>query len=357
VTDERAPRGTRVEAVRILGHLRDPRAREHLADALQAADPQVSAEAAIALGRMYDKRARETLRALVHSPQMSMRTRAAVSLGRLRDREAVPALIEALKHAPAKYEREEAVRWLGRLRDPRAVKPLLATLTDPRRRHLTTIALGMVGDDRAYASLEHLARWGTQHSVRDGAIRGLGTLGDARAIETLLPIAAHEPTLKNTGETLVRLGAIERGVAGGTDVGPESRGHRGLTGCRAKDPLHDWDYLNRTLCVTAHRRSSLLLRVPRKLARAPEGTVALLSIRRVDAPAATGVSLRLGGEALEPVSVDGAWSEQRIELPDAAVRAGHLRATLTAEDPGARFAVDHLLILPRVPVELAHLSD
>jgi arylsulfatase A-like enzyme len=354
--DDEAPPGTRVEAVQILGHLRDPRAREPLADALHASNPQVAAEAAIALGRMYDARARDALRALVQSPDLRTRTRAAVSLGRLRDRLAVPALIEALQ-AEAKYEREEAVRWLGRLRDPRALQPLLSTLSDPRRRYLTTIALGMVGDAGAYASLEHLARWGTQQNVRDGAIRGLGTLGDPRAIESLLPIAAHEATLKNTGETLVRLGAIQRGDVGGTDVGPDSHGHRGLARCRAKNPLHDWDYLNRTTCVTTHRRSSLRLRIPREVAQAPEGLVALLSVRRVDAPTATALSVQLGRKSLQSLTVDGAWSELRVPLPEGAVRAGRMRAILTARDPGARFAVDHLLILPRVPVELAHLSD
>ncbi len=352
--DPRAPEESRMEGARILGHLRDNRGRESLAEGMACEPPTVGAEAAIALGRMYDARARDALRKLVRASSQDVRTRAAVSLGRLRDREAVPALIEALGAAASDYDREEAVRWLGRLRDPRAVDPLVAHLTDTRRRHLTPIALGLIGDVRAYGPLVHLTRWAKQDGVRDNAIRGLGLLGDERALETLVPLAGTgEHALKNLGESLVRLDALGSGAIGGADVVRGDRGLRGFGACWVGPHLHDWDYLHRTYCETQRPRTSVELTVPPTVTEAPRGSTILLSVRRKDAATPAALHLRLGNLELDPVEVDGSWTELRWSLGAETLASGRVRAELETPEPEARFLIDHLLVIPNTQLQLA----
>lgn len=347
VEDEEAPLEMRREAARILGQLADRRAADNLLRAMRSPEPMIGAEAAIALGRMYDDRARDRLRALVRSEDPEIRARAAVSLGRLRDREAVPALIEALWVAPTTYDRQEAVRWLGRLRDERAVEPLLVLIPEFRIRDLSVIALGTIGDRRAYEPLVEMLDWEHHTSIRDDVVRGLGQLGDPRAIPRLVSVAATEPQLENTSESLVRLGAIDAGAIGGADIGPRLRGAAGFGACHEGPRVHDWDYRNRTWCQTDRTEVLVPLRVPDDLRAAPEGATAVVRARRVDTAAAVPVQLRIGDVALGAAEVDGAWAEHRWPVPREVLSDGRLAATLTIEDAAARLRLDHVLLVPR----------
>jgi arylsulfatase A-like enzyme len=355
VLDEAAEVPMRREACRMLGRLGDAGASAALVEALGGGEPLVAAEAAIALGRLADPRGRAALRALVHNEDPDLRTRAAVSLARLRDTHAVPALIEAVWLAETAYDREESVRWLGRLRDGRALEPLLALIPEFRTRHLVAIALGQLGDPRAYEPLSDMLAWESRSNIRDNVVRGLGHLGDPRAIPRLVELAVSEPDLAYAAESLVRLGALERGAVGGADVGPSLRGALGLGRCAAAPLVHDWDYLNRTTCMTTADESSIPLAAPPAVAEAPEVEV-LLSLRRAEAsPAPLEVDVVIGAAAPRTVRVSSAFSQPRFSLKAGEWRGpggGRPRAALRVREPGARVVVDHVLLVPH-PVELA----
>jgi hypothetical protein len=333
VLDEAAEVPMRREACRMLGRLGDAGASAALVEALGGGEPLVAAEAAIALGRLADPRGRAALRALVHNEDPDLRTRAAVSLARLRDTHAVPALIEAVWLAETAYDREESVRWLGRLRDGRALEPLLALIPEFRTRHLVAIALGQLGDPRAYEPLSDMLAWESRSNIRDNVVRGLGHLGDPRAIPRLVELAVSEPDLAYAAESLVRLGAR----------------------CAAAPLVHDWDYLNRTTCMTTADESSIPLAAPPAVAEAPEVEV-LLSLRRAEAsPAPLEVDVVIGAAAPRTVRVSSAFSQPRFSLKAGEWRGpggGRPRAALRVREPGARVVVDHVLLVPH-PVELA----
>jgi arylsulfatase A-like enzyme len=346
VLDATKPVAQRVEAARTLGRLADTQAGDDLTRALNDPERRVAAEAAIALGRMYDERARTALRALMTIDDADLRARAAVSLGRLRDRAAVPALIDALWTTREDYEREEAIRWLGRLRDARAIDPLLSMLPEIRTRYLVALAVGLIGDPRAFEPLSELLRHDDHPNVRDNAVRGLALLGDRRAVELILPLAVNDRGLENCSESLVRLDAIGGQRIGGCDVRAGLAGQSGLGQCQAAPELHDWNYLHRTFCMTEGGTAALPLQVPAAVAAAPLGAVAVLGVRRSDAPQEVELEVTLGGTRLEPMRVDANWSELRWTLPPGALRSGALTAQVTSSNPQARFALDHLLLLP-----------
>lgn len=347
VADRSAPAQKRIEAARMLGHLADKSAALGLSRAMtDTASPLVAAEAAIALGRMFDPHAREALQRLVSTEDPDLRVRAAVSLGRLRDPLAVPALIDALWVAKGEYERQEAVRWLGRLRDPRALAPLIDLLPELRTRFLVVVAMGMLGDRRGFEPLAQVLTWDQHANVRDATVQGLGLLGDPRAIDLIVPLAAEDPTLESASEALVRLGAINTGAIGGIDVGPGVPSLHDFTGCVAGPLRHDWDYLHRTYCITRTERAALSLQVSDAVARAPTGTQLVLGIKRNDGAGPAPLRVALGEKEFSPVQVDGSWHEFRFSVPTATLHAGKLRASLISTDREARFAVDHLLLLP-----------
>jgi arylsulfatase A-like enzyme len=352
VASSGAREAQRVEAAKLLGILADERAAPALVQAMNAErPPRVVAEAAIALGRMYDGRARDALRRLVSAEDPDIRARAAVSLGRLRDPLAVPALSEALWIAQSDYEREEAVRWLGRIRDPRALAPLIQLLSQQRLRYLVVVALGMLDDERAYEPLADVLTWDQHANVRDGAVRGLALLGDPRAIDAIAALAVRDPTIKQAAESLVRLDAIKRGKIGGIDAVRGELSATDFGDCREGALLHDWNFEHRTHCTTRKDSVALGLRAPTAVFAAPSGNVLVLTLRRTDAAASADVKVQIGATTLPHVRVDESWREHRWSLPEGALPRGHVQLRLSSSVPGARFALDHALLLP-VPSEL-----
>jgi len=344
--DTEAAASSRSEAARLLGKLADDGAAETLLEATRTSHDWVAAEAAIALGRMFDERARPALRRLVASEDPGIRSRAAVSLARLRDKSALPALTDALWLAPNPYEREEAVRWLGRLGDANALDPLLNLLPETHTRHLVVLALGELGDARAFEPLVQTLGWDHNTNVRDGVVRALATLGDPRALGVLLPLVEDDSALRNTGEALVRLNALGRGLLGGSDIDRRAAQlGSGLTACHQGPLRHDWDFQQRTYCKTSQKHVHWNVEVPRAVYEAPDGNSLLISLRRADAPSAISVELHLGQHAFT-VEVDGAWKEQRFTLPPHSLPKGQIQAELVIEQSGARIELDHVLIVP-----------
>ncbi|MBK8173377.1 MAG: sulfatase-like hydrolase/transferase [Sandaracinaceae bacterium] len=346
--DRTASIAMRREAAQILTRLADESSAPKLVQAMEEPEPLVAAEAAIALGRMYDSRAREKLRALVLGEDPDIRTRAGISLGRLRDSHAVPALIEAIGRAETAYDREEAVRWLGRLRDPRAVESLLALIPEFRTRHLVAIALGEIGDPRAFTPLVDMLGWEHRTNIRDCVVRGMGRLGDSRALPILTAITATEPDMSSAPESLIRLGALDRGVVGGADILREAPGLAGFGRCVAGPLIHDWDYAQRTFCETNGPVATVRLAVPASVATANAATF-ILNVRRSDAPAPATLQVRVGNLTLQPVSVDGQWTDRRWSLSAqqiAALRNG-VTARFVVQPPEARIWLDHALLVPQ----------
>jgi len=348
--NRQAPSALRAEAGQILAKLADPSSVPALLSGLSTEPPTVAAEAAIALGRLYDDRARPQLRELMHVEDPYLRARAAVSLGRLRDTHAVPALIDALWVAPTLYEREEAVRWLGRLRDPRAIEPLLSLLSEFNLRYLLAVALGQIGgqsgDTRAYQALVGMLDWESRTNIRDEVVRGLGLLGDARAVPALLAILDGEPALKNTAESLVRLGALTSGQLGGVDVGDKTRPSTGLAGCAEGPLFHDWDYLERTRCTSTGPRVQLLLPLPRAKV-ATTGLVLIVRGKRADAAEPALCELSLAGAALGTLRSDAEYREQRFEVASSSVHGPALPLVISCPDATARLTLDHALLVAR----------
>lgn len=354
--DRSAPTPLRCEAGQVLAKLGDPRSVPALLNGLTTEPAAVAAEAAVALGRMYDSRSRDSLLRLMHVEDPYLRARAAISLARLRDGAAVPALIEALWVAPTQYEREEAVRWLGRLRDPSAVEPLLSLLPEFRLRYLIAVALGQLGDVRAYDALVGALEWESRTNIRDAIAHGLGLLGDARAIPVLVKLLDREPGLRNTAESLVRLGAHELGELGGLDVGPHTLGLAGFAGCEAGPLRHDWDYLGRTHCTTRRRRAQLDLPLP--AARTSwVGARLVMRAKRSDQPEAVACALTLRGIPLGSMSVDGEYREQRWDLPPELLQEARLPLVLECADARARMEVDHVLVVPRTEATASLASE
>jgi arylsulfatase A-like enzyme len=355
LVDRGVPEATRVEAARILGHLADERAAPGLAPAMaDKTSPAVAAEAAIALGRMFDPRARPFLKRLVTSEDPAIRVRAGVSLGRLRDVAAVPALIEALWIAPTDYERQEAVRWLGRLRDTRALEPMIRLLPEVRTRYLVPVAIGMLGDARGYPALAELLTWDEHADVRSATVQGLGLLGDSRAIGLIVPLAANDESPSPASESLVRLGAIRQGAIGGVDFSTSALAPEDLWHCHVGPLRHDWDFEHRTFCETRRASTALDVAMPRSVASASHGVVVALAIKRVDAADPAEVQLTLGSQALDRVQVDASWQERRWVLPAGGLPPGRVRVRIATTDPMARFALDHLLLIPKSAIVVAH---
>ena len=172
--------GVRIEAVGVLGWLKDSRAlvplarvatRDTSAEIRRAAvgalgfapaddaaiadallhtlgDPawQVREEAATTLGKLRAQSARDTLIAALDDAYWQVRLRAARALGQLGDRAAAQPLVALLSHAISNL-RKEAALALGELRDPSTLATLEHALNDadPEVRKAVRIALQQIG--------------------------------------------------------------------------------------------------------------------------------------------------------------------------------------------------------------------
>ncbi|HEY8430994.1 MAG TPA: sulfatase-like hydrolase/transferase [Sandaracinaceae bacterium] len=338
LTEGSAPALVRAEAAKLLAKLPGRETVAALVRGLSDPDEGVRAESAIALTWLERREGRAVARTLLAGEDRDRKVRAAIGIARLRDRAAVPVLVEAIGDPTVpEPHRFEAIRLLGALGDRRAVEPLLDLLDDVRMRRRAVLALGHIGDLRAFdAIVEQLL--GAQHiTVRESSARALALLGDPRAIEPLITVAIRDE-VPSAAESLVRLGALD-GHIGGLDLAP---GVAGAGECRSL-PRSDDDagYLNRTYCE-AGARAELTLRLPEVVRRAPSATI-LVRMRRADAGAVVHVRARIGEHTLETVRVDGEWAEYRFRVP--AEQLDPL-FVLQAEQPGARLAIDHVLVLP-----------
>ncbi|QUW00105.1 HEAT repeat domain-containing protein [Chloracidobacterium sp. MS 40/45] len=149
---------TRCAAAEALGRLHDARAVELLLDALDDDGPRVRSAAAASLARlgMTPKR----LVAALDAPNSTLRIEALRLLGRLRDISALPAIAAQAREGEPLPVRLAAVAALGHLHHAEAVPVLVRLLSarEPAMRMHVVSALGESGDARAVAALLPLLR-------------------------------------------------------------------------------------------------------------------------------------------------------------------------------------------------------
>ena len=136
-------------AVGALGfsHADDPATAQALLHALGDSAWQVREEAATTLGKLHAKSARDALIAALDDAYWQVRLRAARALGQLGDRMAAQPLVALLSHAISNL-RKEAALALGELRDPSTASALRIALNDadPEVRKAARIALQQIGE-------------------------------------------------------------------------------------------------------------------------------------------------------------------------------------------------------------------
>jgi len=283
--------------------------------------------------------ARDALGELLGSEDEDLRYRAALALGRLGDRRAVPILIDLLGAGRSLDERKDAVRRLGYLGDPQAVDVLLESVADSHLRYRAVTSLGMIGDRRAVEPLVRMLDGEQRGMIRDGVTRALGWLGDGEVLPALVDTVRRHDELVYASESLVRLGAIEHGAAGGLDASPSLAGRPGIRSCHRGDP-DDVSYKALTWCETAGGEISLPLR---RTEAGGEGTL-LLADWTLGEPGRVRVSARLGGRELGTFEIGPEWSESRLRVP--AGLDSERELVLTPDAEGARLGLDHALVLP-----------
>ncbi len=340
------PSSQRREAAELLGNLADKRAIPALSQTLTDPDPNVAAESAIALGRLYQPQAKTKLIRLLSSEDPKLRARAAVSLGRLREPAAIPALIEGLETSVSEADRIETIRWLGRLRAQQAVEPLLEVLEDLQLRSYVAIALGQIGNRRALEPLLERLETESSTSIRDNLVRALGLLRAPEALGPLLHTATREPSLKYATESLVRLNAVPKGLIGGVDLDKPSLATPPFAHCHNSPFYSDWNYSQRTFCETNEAQFSLKLPLPTTAFTKATSLTLVIRARRLDDNLPLTLTLRLGSQALKPVSIDKSWKEYHWRVPSSEFTPGSHTLTVQITPATARIGLDHALLLP-----------
>ena len=149
----------RVEASRILGELKDPRAGEKLCKALQSWNELVRWSAAEALANIGSKEAMDCLKKAASDPAWGVRRAVAIALGKATTQkdEALPLLAQLAKDFHP-LVRSAAAKALGKLGNPEAEASLLPLLQDPHPqvRAEAVWALGRTGGEKAIAPLKGL---------------------------------------------------------------------------------------------------------------------------------------------------------------------------------------------------------
>jgi arylsulfatase A-like enzyme len=336
-----APTADRVEALDLLGAIRDYDRTAEIIRLLDDTDEAVSTAAALALGELGNPQGQDLLRDALYDDDPSIRDRAARALGELGDRAAVPVLIEALGRDDLKV-REHAIRLLGRLGDPRATEALIEILAEDRTRYLAVLALGKIGDRRAYEPLLEVLEHERHTDIRGYTVVALGWMELPEAIPRVLRVLEEEPELRWTPEALVRLEAVGRAPLYGSDIAEGAPAMKsGWGSCLTKEKILHQEYLGRTTCKSSGRVATLELD-----AAAPHGAEVIVRARHLfpDKGLEAELKIAVDGRPVGVVKLSGKMEQLRIETSGEHWRAGRKRVRLELDPPG-RFEVDHLLVL------------
>ena len=164
-----------------------------LVKALSDSDEDVVVHAACGLGDSGDKRAVEPLSRLLRSPIPRVRESAAIALGHLGDSRAVGHLLPMLD-AETDDVPLKALAALRALKDPQVAGPLLRHLSHPHPaiRRRIVDVLGTIGDAEVAEQLEHLLRVDSVSEIRMSAARALGEIADPASVDSLKHAIVHD---------------------------------------------------------------------------------------------------------------------------------------------------------------------
>jgi len=162
---------------RLRDRYRSPQTTQKLDDnvrKLRSDDPSERLEAIRGLGILNEPKAIEYLVAAANDPDMRIRIKAIDTLGQIKAKDAAPLLIQQLFMRDTDLgTKQRILACLGKIGDTRATRPIVDFLSrdvDPAVRGNAIFALGDLGDPVALPALEAMAKDGA-----DPLLRGLAT--------------------------------------------------------------------------------------------------------------------------------------------------------------------------------------
>lgn len=179
-----------------------------LIKALKDPDDDVVVQAAKGLGESGVKRAAEPLSQLLRSPQEKIRVAAAQALGGLGDQRAVPHLLKLFEEE-SEDTQIKVLTTLRTLKPPHIGGSLLKHLNHPSPavRRRVVDALGPIGDAEAAEQLERVLKRDATDEVRMAAARALGEIADPASVDGLKE-ALHKDEFNVRCQVIGALGDI-----------------------------------------------------------------------------------------------------------------------------------------------------
>ncbi|MEX0727538.1 MAG: HEAT repeat domain-containing protein [Planctomycetaceae bacterium] len=177
-------------AVTSLGKIGDGRAVEPLVQ-LSLSQPHRKAQVGEAIGTLKAAAVSELLKLLKHADP-GIVLEAVVLLGHLRDRQATDALIPFLNSDSAVFQ-AHAAESLGKISDPKTVAPLCQAAQSPHAgvRANAVAALASSGDKKSEKILLPCLH-DRDDELRYHAVKGLAHIGDRRYLSAIVPLLADE---------------------------------------------------------------------------------------------------------------------------------------------------------------------
>jgi HEAT repeat protein len=184
---------------RLRDRYRSPQASQRLDEnvrKLNGDDPEARLEAVRGLGELNEPKAIEYLLGAASDPDMRVRVKAIDTLGHIRAREATPLLVQQLLMRDTDLgTKRRILATLGKIGDPRATGPIVDFLSrnvDPAIRGNAIFALGDIGDRSAIPALEALARDGQDPVLRGLAVEAIRKIRERPAPPLVPPALANE---------------------------------------------------------------------------------------------------------------------------------------------------------------------
>ncbi|MCA9071716.1 MAG: HEAT repeat domain-containing protein, partial [Planctomycetaceae bacterium] len=184
------------EAIMALGEVAVPA----LIELLEDQELGVVLEAIVLLGRIKDPRARRALMGVIDARQPLLQCHAIEALGQIGDTKSIGPLSRLLQSSNANVRASAAAALSKMASDKNVVAPLVQALDDPDEDVVVQAAngLGETGVKRAAEPLSKLLR-SPHENVRVAAAQAMGALGDQRAVPhlmTLLDVDSQDVSLK-----------------------------------------------------------------------------------------------------------------------------------------------------------------
>jgi HEAT repeat protein len=172
---------------------------------LKSDDPETRLEGLKGLGEMNEPRAIEQLVAATNDPDMRIRIKAIDILGNIRAKEATPLLIQQLFMRDTDIgTKRRILASLGKIGDERATGPIVDVLprdVDPAVQGNAIFALGDIGDPAAVQPLERFSRDGHDERLRALAVDAIRKIKEKPAPDLEPPALAGDRRRPPSGAT------------------------------------------------------------------------------------------------------------------------------------------------------------